>query len=158
MQNKGITKRQIKLIHTLKNRLGWNDLQYRMFLMENSPNFASSCLDLSEEAAENIIIKMRAEAVKKGIWQDYAKIKKYESLDGRERMATGAQLRKIEAMWKEICTVKDEKGRAKILREILWKKFKVSDLRFLEDYQVKKVIKMLEAMKQRRGKNATNTL
>jgi hypothetical protein len=121
--------------------------------MENSPNFASSCLDLSEEAAENIIIKMRAEAVKKGIWQDYAKIKKYESLDGRERMATGAQLRKIEAMWKEICTVKDEKGRAKILREILWK-FKVSDLRFLEDYQVKKVIKMLEAMKQRRGKKS----
>jgi hypothetical protein len=109
VQNKGITKRQIKLIHTLKNRLGWNDLQYRMFLMENSPNFASSCLDLSEEAAESIIIKMRAEAVKKGIWQDYAKIKKYESLDGRERMATGAQLRKIEAMWKEICTVKEKR-------------------------------------------------
>lgn len=153
MQNKGITKRQIRLIHTLKNRLGWDDLTYRMFLMENSPHFASSCLELSEEQAEEIIIKMRKEAVRKGVWEEYNKNKKYENMDGRERMATGAQLRKIEAMWKEICTAKNERERAKILRALLWKKFRVSDLRFLEEYQVRKVIKMFEAMKQRRGKH-----
>ncbi len=157
MQNKKITKRQIRLIHTLKSRLGWEESQYRMFLMENSSNFASSCLDLTEEEAERIIIKMREEAVKKGLWQDYAKNKKYEDLNGREKMATSAQLRKIEAMWKDICTVKDEKGRRKILRSILWKKFKVSDLRFLEGYQVRKVVKMLESMKERR-KNVSNKL
>jgi len=153
MQNKGITKRQIRLIHTLKNRLGWDDVQYRMFLIENSPHFASSCLELTEEQAEAIILKMQKEAVMKGVWEDYRKRKKYEDLNGRERMATGAQLRKIEAIWKEICTAKDEKGRAKILRSLLLKKFKVSDLRFLEEYQVKKVLKMLESIKQRRGKH-----
>lgn len=147
MWDKKITKGQIRIIHALKNRLGWDDSQYRSFLMWNSKEFVTSCKELSYDEAERIIIKMRMEAVRKGVWQEQPR--KYENLNGRDRMATGAQLRKIEAMWAEICKAKTEEGRKKSLRKLLWKKFMVGDLRFLEDWQVKKVIKMLEAIRER---------
>lgn len=147
MQNQKITKAQIRIIHTLKNRLGWDDAQYRGFLMWNSEGFVTSSKELSYDEAERIIIKMRIEAVKKGVWQE--RPRKYENLDGREGMATGAQLRKIEAIWAEVCRAKTEEGRRKSLRKLLWNKFKVADLRFLEDWQVRKVLKMMEAIRER---------
>ena len=142
-----ITKKQIKIIHTLKNRLGFDDMTYRTFLCFFSSNSATSSLELTKREAENIIAMLKREAIKRGIWQDYAEKRKYENVDGRKGMATGAQLRKIEAMWKEICRKKDEKTRMRMLRGLLLKNFKVSDLRFLERWQVRKVIKMLEAMR-----------
>lgn len=147
MQNQKITKAQIRIIHVLKTRLGWDDSQYRGFLMWNSEGFVTSSKELSYEEAERVIIKMRIEAVRKGVWEE--RPRKYNDLNGRERMATGAQLRKIEAIWTEICHAKTEEGRKKSLRKLLWNKFRVGDLRFLEDWQVKKVIKMLEAIRER---------
>ncbi|MDI1471907.1 hypothetical protein THER_1667 [Thermodesulfovibrio sp. N1] len=143
-----ITKGQIRIIHTLKNRLGWDESQYRGFLMWNTDRFVTSSLELSYEEAERIIIKMRHKAVMAGVWQD--RQRKYDELDGRENMATAAQLRKIEAIWAEVSRAKTEAERKKALRNLLWKKFRITDIRFLEDWQVRKVIKMLEAMKERK--------
>lgn len=147
MQDQKITKAQIRIIHALKNRLGWNDEQYRSFLMWNSKEFVTSSKELSYYEAEKIIIKMRIEAVKRGLWQE--RTRKYDDLNGRDRMATGAQLRKIEAVCAEICRAKTDEGRRKCLRKLLWNKFRVSDLRFLEDWQVRKVLKTLEAICER---------
>lgn len=150
MWDKEITKGQIKVIHTLKNRLGWDDSQYRGFLMWNSQGFATSCKELSYDEAEQVIIKMTIEAVRRGVWEE--RPRKYKDLNGRHGMATGAQLRKIEAMWAEICKAKTEEERKGSLRKLLRNKFSVEDLRFLEDWQCKKVIKMLEAMHGRMSK------
>ncbi|MCS7285018.1 MAG: regulatory protein GemA [Hydrogenobacter thermophilus] len=147
MWDKKITKGQIRIIHTLKSRLGWDDSRYRSFLMWNTDRFVTSSKELSFDEAERIIIKMIHEAVRKGVWQHMPK--KYEDLNGRDRMATAAQLRKIEAMWAGLCKAKTEKGRERALRKLLWNKFRVGDLRFLEGWQVKKVIRMLEAMHER---------
>ncbi len=154
MQNKKITKKQIRIIHALKTRLGWDDEQYRGFLMWNSNKFVTSSLELTYEEAERIIIKMRHIAVIAGVWEEGQK--KYKDLDGREGMATSSQLRKIEALWKEVSRAKTGSARKKALRSLLWKKFRVTDIRFLESWQVKKIIKMLEVMKEKKnGKKKT---
>lgn len=140
-----ISKGQIKIIHTLKSRLGWTDVQYRTFLMWNTNRFVTSSKELTYDEAERIIAKMKYEAMKLKVWED--RPKKYEELGGRDGMATAAQLRKIEAMWAEISRATTEQAQKKALRELLWKKFRVTDLRFLEAWQVKKIIHMLEAMK-----------
>ena len=154
MQNKGkITKKQIKIIHALKNRLGWDDACYRTCLAIYSSNFATSCLELSEKDAEKIINIMKEIAIEKGVWEDYSQYKeKYKEFDGREGMASASQLRKIEALWTDIVKLKygrkDEKTRTRMLRALLFRKFQISDLRFLEEWQAKKVIKMLETIKK----------
>ncbi len=62
-------------------------------------------------------------------------------------MATSAQIRMIKGMWKDVCRA-DEKERDKALRKLLLKIVKVSDVRFLERDQVKKIIAALSAMKK----------
>jgi phage gp16-like protein len=134
------TKKQIKVIHTLKNRLGWSDEEYRRFLSEQTNGFCVSSLEIGDELLDKIISKMRRLAN-----QYY----KYEDLDGREGMASPKQLRMIEAMWKDVSRAKSDDERLKALRAFLLNRFGVSDLRFLESWQVRKVI---EALKNMRGR------
>lgn len=144
--DKGITKQQIKIIHALKNRLGLTDEEYREFILINSDGWKMSSKELSYWEAERIIQKLKAIAIKAGVWEE--RPKKYEDLEGRYGMATPRQIRKIEAMWEEIARARDKK---RALRRLLEKKFGVSDVKWLEKWQIPKVIKMLEAM--RRGRD-----
>ncbi len=138
-------KRQIKLIHTIKNRLGMSDEEYRKFLMENTHGFSISSLELSFQEAEEIIEKMKQLAMQKGVWKEY--INKYSEYEGREYMATPAQLRKI-----EVSIFRNEKRRAKALRRLMKRLVGVDDLRFLKQWQVKKIVKALETMKAKKDK------
>jgi len=143
-----ITKRQIKKIHALKNRLGWSDEEYREYLMRESDGFATSCKDLREDEAERLIRKMEFLAVAKGVWQRYEGVKRYEGLGNREGMATPRQLRMIEAMWKEVSKYRRNKeARERSLRHFLRRIVGVDRLEFLEDYQVKKVVEAIKRMK-----------
>jgi hypothetical protein len=143
-----ITLKQIKKIHALKNRLGWSDAEYREYLMAESDGFITSSKELSEEEAERLIQKMEYMAIARAVWKKYEGKRKYEDLGNRPYMASPAQLRKIEAMWKEICR-KDERTRLRALRTLLEHKFKVSDIRFLEEHQVRKVLKLFEQLKMK---------
>lgn len=67
--------------------------------------------------------------------------KKYSDMDGRKGMATGAQLRKIEAMWADVSTAKDKPA---ALRRWLENKFQASGLRFLTRERASDVIVALE--------------
>lgn len=65
-------------------------------------------------------------------------------------MATPRQLRKIEAMWADVSRADTEEARATALRQFLKRIVGIENLRFLEGWQVKKVINALEAMQSQK--------
>jgi len=151
----GITLRQIKQIHALKNRLGWSDEQYRKYLMTEGDGFAMSCKDLSEAEAERLIRKMELAAAAKGVWKRYGDspdstaARKYDDLGNRPGMATPKQLRMIEAMWADVSKYKrNAEARESALRYFLHHIVGVDNLRFLESWHVQKVVRALERMKK----------
>lgn len=151
-----ITLKQIRKIHALKNRLGWTDEQYRQYLMTEGDGFAVSCKDLSEAEAERLIRKMELAASAKGVWKRYigdSKGQKYDELGDRPGMASPKQLRMIEAMWADVSKYRrNPEARERALRYFLHHITGVDNLRFLESWHVKKVIKALEKMKVRKEK------
>lgn len=70
---------------------------------------------------------------------------RYRELDGRPNMATGPQLRAIEAMWASRARAKDK---AAALRAWLSNRFGVADLRFLSRSRASDVIVALQKMEE----------
>lgn len=62
-------------------------------------------------------------------------------------MATPAQLRKMEVVWKDICNNKDIKHREKTLREHL-QRYKVNDIKFLTKEKAQGIISIMEKIKK----------
>ncbi len=154
-----ITPIQIKKIHAIKNRLGWSDEQYREYLMTEGDGFAMSCKDLSETEADRLIKKMELAAAAKGVWEvrgqkteDRGQTKKYDELLERPGMASPKQLRKIEAMWKEVSYYRNEEARERALRYFLNHITGVDDMRFIEAWEVRKIVRAIEKMKERNSK------
>lgn len=139
-----VTNSQIKKIHTLKNILKLDNELYQEIL---SAYGAKSCKSLAPHLANEFIKQLEDMAVEAGLW--VRPNKKFSELSNRAEMATPAQLRKIEAMWKEVAYVKDRDFIKKSLRLFLQKQFKISDLRFLEKSMVSKVIKSIESIKNK---------
>ena len=97
------TKSQIKKIHTLKNVLTLEDEVYREMLM--SYNVQSS-KNLSYFDAVLFIRALEDKAVSLNLWQKQPL--KYANLS-RDDMATPAQLRMIEGLWRELSYVDNNK-------------------------------------------------
>lgn len=64
-------------------------------------------------------------------------------------MATPAQLRMIEAMWREVCYVDSPEFAKQSLRKFIQNKFKIADIKFLTKKKAVKVIRAISAMKQK---------
>jgi hypothetical protein len=75
--------------------------------------------------------------------------KRFDNMDNRPGMASGAQLRKIEAMWSDISIIPEAEPRARALRRFITSVVKVSDMRFLNMEDAGKVINALNAMQKR---------
>ncbi len=73
---------------------------------------------------------------------------RFEDLGYRDGMATPRQLRQIEAMWMDVSTMPHRAAREKALKGFLKRIVGVEDLRFVEDWMVRKVVRAIEAMKQ----------
>ncbi|MEW5745248.1 MAG: regulatory protein GemA [Nitrospirota bacterium] len=145
-----IDKRQIRLIHTLKSALKLADDNYRARVQEVH-GFSGTSKDLTSDEAEQLIKALEAEAVARGAWQRRTSRKsKYEDLGERSGMASPKQLRMIEAMWKDVCRYHAEDERARALRSFLFKRFKVSDPKFITSRQASKIIFSLENMRGQR--------
>jgi len=154
-----IQPRQIKKIHVLKKQLGFDDDTYRAALL--SRHNVQSCKALTYVQAAQFIAELeKALNFATELDQKAAPKYKYDNLRGRDGMATPRQLRKIEAMWADVSRAKTDEERTSALRRFLKRIVGVEDLRFLEIWQVKKVIKALEAMResqeQKKQKEAVN--
>lgn len=145
---RSISKRQIKLIHALKNALELSDREYRLNLLERFTVRTSK--DLSYDQAETFIRILENEAVSLGAWERFEGQKAFEDLAGRPGMATPAQLRKIEALWRSAMDIRGREKRKKGLRTWLDRHFGISDLRFLPQGKVSKVLKALGEMEARK--------
>jgi len=119
--------------------------------MTEGDGFATSCKDLSEADAERIIRKMEFTATAKRVWKSYKtedkSYLKYDELGNRPGMASPKQIRMIEAMWADVSKYKRPEARERALRYFLHHITGVDSLRFLELWQVQKIVKALQKMK-----------
>ncbi len=133
--------RRVRKIHALKNALALSEDEYRLTLLHNFRVDSSKMLTGGQQ--EELIKEMESQATERGVWQKYEGKARFESYGKRSGMASPAQLRKIEALWKDASDTRDQKSRAKALRSFLNRHFKIADLRFLDQATTNKVIHTL---------------
>ena len=136
------TSLQIKKIHTLKNFIGLDDDLYREMLKSFDVQ-SSKNLTKTEAGIFIEILEAKAEKFEKWIKNP----KKYADLYRDENMATQAQLRYIEGLWKEVAYFEDEEFNKNSLRKFLKSKFKVDDIMFLTRAKATKVIQGIKGIK-----------
>ncbi len=73
---------------------------------------------------------------------------RFEDLGYRDGMAVPFQLRKIEAMWMGVSYQPNRRDKEQALGRFLKRIAGVEHLRFVEDWQVQKIVKAIEAMKR----------
>ena len=147
---KSIEPRQIKKIHTLTSKLKMRDEDYRLML---SDYWASTSKDLKYHEADELIKKLEEKAIPAGVWSRYSMRgkRRYEDLKDRHGMASPKQLRKIEAMWKDVSYTHKQDERARALRKFIFRIAGVDDMRMLESKQASKIIEALEHMSRSHG-------
>ena len=139
------TYAQIKKIHTLKNVLRLDDDLYLDMLMSFG---VQSSKNLTTTEAGIFLEILEEKAVLTNKWE--VRNKKYEELKSRDDdMATPAQLRMIEAMWREVCYIDSPDFAKQSLRKFIQNKFKIADIKFLTKKRAVKVIRAISAMKQK---------
>lgn len=134
---------RIRKIHTLKTVLGIDDELYREMLMSFG---VQTSKDLTYTKASVFIEILEDKASALGCWK--RKQKKYEDLERIDKMATPAQLRMIEGMWREICYFDNDDFAKKSLRKFLKSKFKADDIMFLTKTKAIKVIQGINGIKK----------
>lgn len=140
---------QIKKIHTLKSVIGLDDDLYRDMLMSFDVQ-TSKDLTFTEAKILVEILEEKAIAMKKWVKQPL----KYSDLNRIEKMATQAQLRMIESMWREICYFDNDEFAKKSLRKFLRSKFKTDDVMFLTKTKATKVIQAIKNINKNIKKSA----
>lgn len=135
------TALQIKRIHTFKTQLGIDDELYREMLASFG---VCSSKNLTETEAE-ILIEILNDKSKK---VKPSKPKKYDDLSQRDsKMSTPLQLRKIEAIWWDICDSAESVKQIRSLRKFIQRQCKIDDIKFLSKREASKLIAVLEKIK-----------
>lgn len=135
------TALQIKRIHTFKTQLGIDDELYREMLASFG---VYSSKNLTETEAEILIeiLNDKSKKVKPN------KPKKYDDLSQRDtKMSTPLQLRKIEAIWWDICDSAESVKQIRSLRKFIQRQCKIDDIKFLSKREASKLIAVLEKIK-----------
>ncbi len=136
------TNNQLAKIHIAKKDLDLDDYDYRFFLRTETGK--SSAKLLTEQEATSVL-----DMFKRLGWTPKTskpKSKKYEDLANRDGMASPKQLRMIEAMWMTGSNIREKNPAA--LRSFLNHKFGISDLRFIEDNQVGRIVRSIKSINQ----------
>lgn len=134
---------QIKKIHTLKNLLSIDNDLYIDMLMSFG---VQSSKNLTFTEANILLEILEEKAVAQNLWVKQPK--KYESLKRNENMASSAQLRMIESLWREIAYINNDKFSKSSLRKFLKNKFKIDDIMFLTKTKATKVIQGIMVIKK----------
>lgn len=148
-----VTNFQIKKIHTLKNLIGMDDDLYREILKSFDVQ-TSKNLTFTEASIVIENLEERAIALNKWVKQP----KKYAGLNRTNNMASDAQLRMIEGLWRDICYFNSDQFAKKSLRKFLKSKFRVDDVMFLTKTKARKVIQGIIAIKKKLKNKSVNTL
>lgn len=163
---KPITAAQIKRIHTIKSILRLSEDNYRDCL--ESRFGVRSCKDLTLMQAKSFIDELdkfaantdqeRQQAKRQKASEEFeaSQPKRFDDLDNRPGMASGPQLRKIEAMWQDISIIPEAESRARALRRFVQRITGCMGLRFLTGEDAGKVINALNAMEKRENKKSAN--
>lgn len=141
---------QIRKIHTLKNVIGLDDDLYREMLISFDVQ-SSKDLTYTEAIIFTEILEDKTVALNR--WEKQSK--KYEDLYRSDNMASDAQMRMIEGMWREISYYDEESFAKKSLRKFLKSKFKVDDVMFLTKVKASKVIQAIKGIKKNLKSAAT---
>ena len=140
---------QIKKIHALKSVVGLDDDLYRDMLMSFDVQ-TSKDLTFTEAKILVEILEEKAIAMNKWVKQP----PKYSDLTRTDKMATQAQLRMIESMWREICYYDTDDYAKKSLRKFLRSKFRTDDIMFLTKAKATKVIQAIKSIHKNIKKSA----
>jgi hypothetical protein len=134
-------------------------------MVQDVHGFTTTSKDLSAGDAAELIRRMEEMAAERGAeWTPRATPpglplnkgrgrQKYDELGKRYGMATARQLRKIEAMWKDVSRATNAVDREKALRSFLMRMVKVSAMEFVESAHAHKLIKALEQIKKDKPQN-----
>lgn len=134
------TNNQLAKIHIAKKDLGLDDGDYRYFL--NSVTGKESAKLLTDREANVVLEEFKRRGWK--VKSSKPKNLKYQDLKNRDGMATPPQLRLIEALWMSGTGIREKTPTA--LRKFLSNKFGISDMRFVEDNQVGKIVRSIKSI------------
>jgi hypothetical protein len=144
-----IAPEQIKIIHTLKTKLGLSEESYRGALFEAFG--VDSCKDLTQSQAQEVLKAFECSAIEQGVWAQKTREEKFKALRNRPDFATPEQLGFIETLWRGVTRAEGEQAQRKALRAFLKRQSGASDLRFLRRKEASKVITALRAMRRQQG-------
>ncbi len=104
--------------------------------------------DLTSQQIEELTSRLRKNAEARGLYKPKPSFIKYKynNLADREGMATPAQLRKIDVMWKNVSRQTNDFDREKALQVMIKKITGKDNIKFLTCVDVRKVIKAFENM------------
>lgn len=151
MRAYSITKFQIRKIHTLKNLLGIDDNTYRNMLRSFD---VTTSKNLTYTEAKIILEILEDNAIKANLW--IKRSLKYDDPSRASYMATGAQRRMIEGLWRELSYEDTDKFAKQSLRTFLRKKFNIEDTAFLTKEKGIKAIQAITRMKKNLDDAATS--
>jgi hypothetical protein len=147
-----IEHKQIRVIKALQRALSMDEDTYRAML---GGFRVESCTELTQQQAADLINRLMADAVKTGRWvKSYFRagrvhtLKKWDELGTRVGMATPAQLRLIEVVWRDVTRYTDPVKIEQALQHFCAKRFKRDDITKIEKWMVPKVMTALYAMKR----------
>lgn len=143
-QRHAIAPRQIKAIHAALHKIGLDDDAYRAMLNERYR--VKSCKNLTWRQAEELLDFLNGKSSNRPPVPGPRSLK-YTDLDGRPGMCSGKQARMIEAMWAEVSRATTAEDREHALWVFLRRITGVDHFRFLKGWQVEKVVKALETMR-----------
>lgn len=151
MRAYSITKFQIRKIHTLKNLLGIDDNTYRNMLRSFD---VTTSKNLTYTEAKILLEILEDNAIKANLWVKQPL--KYDDPKRAASMATGAQRRMIEGLWRELSYEDTDKFAKQSLRTFLRNKFNIDDTAFLTKAKGIKAIQAITRMKKNLDDAATS--
>lgn len=151
MRAYSITKYQIRKIHTLKNLLGIDEETYREMLRSFD---VSSSKNLTYTEAKILLEILEDNAEKANLW--IKKGLKYDDPTRAPFMASGAQRRMIEGLWRELSYEDTDEFAKQSLRAFLRNKFNIEDTAFLTKKKGIKAIQAIIRMKKNLDDAATS--
>lgn len=137
-----ITGPQIKKLHALKNALGLTEDVYRDALAARG---LSSCKDLSQQQARELINAWEQLALQAGVWEKFDGHKKFKG-PRPEKGATPAQLRMVEAMWASISRQTTTEAKRDSLEKFIKRITKRDRLEWCTHQDVVKLTNAMKAM------------